>query len=439
MNASFEKKALFGNNDSSKVSRGPTSAFDEDVDNTIHVSPLAQARLGENGGEADKDNKHHDASSDINKLKLGPELAMLRHNLPEEQKRWKSKGPWLAGMTEDEFQRYLGSLRSSKHRQGFLKFVSNVVRQEKRKAEEARVQQERGITDEDIAEIEAASELRAGELEAVMKTLREGEDGRIGFPSPIANLLREYLDLPGFSKGKEDGQQAADRPAILQSSISQLEQAVRDMDIQPPPVTHLSAGLSYIRTKAYLENHPVWGPQIHHTPVEARVVRPTIGGPNPGDKKNFFLGVGGFVTTDPAASVPNNFKDLNGGPTPTENLQDVDGGTKVWVKADRAYIDTEGRVHIQYEKAQSEAVGVKTGNIPQSRLGEVEPLDSSNFPINRAAPGTPENSNYGTSLPGSPGQATNRFMPYRPRQNVQSFDSNRNPASQLLADQYRND
>ncbi|GAB7340066.1 hypothetical protein MBLNU457_6561t1 [Dothideomycetes sp. NU457] len=456
MNASFEKRDHFGSSSSSSreasKKSGPTSAFDESVDNTIHVSALAQARPiapeqdgDENntigpGQDGHGNNTNHNAFTDINKLKLGPKLAMMRHNLPEAQKRWKSEGPWLAGMTEDEFHSYLKTLRN--HRQGFIEFVGNVVRQEKRKAEEARVQQERGISEEDMAEIEAASQLRAGELEAAIKTLREGEDGRIGFSSPMANLVREYLDLPGFSRGnRKEGQESAESPVMLVESMDKLAQHVRDMDIQPPPVTHLSGGLSYIRTKAYLENHPVWGPQINHSPIEARVVRPRLGvGTTARDKQNFFLGVGGFVTADPAPSNPTSFKPLDGSSaSPTEHLQDVEGGTKVWVTADQAYIDKEGRVHIQFAKAQSEAVGVKTGNIPENRLHDIDPLAHVNFPRNEAAPGTPENGNYGTSLPGSPGQAMNRYQPYRPRQPVQPFGSDRNSASQVLADQRRND
>lgn len=431
LNASYQKKDF--HNDRSL----PTSAFDEAVDNTIHVSSLPQARSLQTEGEESQDNTTPNPFSKINNLPIGPELAMLRHNLPEAQKRWKSKGPWLAGMTEDEFQTYLKKLR--KHRKGFLEFVENVVRQEKRKVEEARVQQERGITEEDMPGIEAASQLKVDELEAVIKTLREGDDGRVVFPSPMANLLREYLDLPGFSQeSQKEGRGAADQPAMLQGSLGLMQVATRNTSIQPPPVTHLSGGLSYIRTKAYLDNHPVYGPQIHHTPVEARVVRPRLAGTTNSDNKNFMLGVGGFITTDPSPNTKDNFKPIDGSANPTENVEDVEGGTKVWVSADQAYIDKEGRVHIQYAKAQSEAVGVKTGDIPQSRFEDVDPLDGINFPPSAAAPGTPENGNYGTSLPGRPGQTTNRYMPYRPRSDVQPFEADANSASQLLADQRRN-
>jgi len=432
MNASFERKDSGLRNDN----RIPTSAFDESVDNTIHVSSLVH-ETGNN------------VFSDINKLELGPELAMLRHNLPEAQKRWKSEGPWLASMTEDEFETYLHKLRTPKHREGFLQFVGNVTRQEKRKAEEARVQQERGITGEDAAEIEAASQLRAGELEAVIKTLREGggDEETIGFSSPMATLMREYLDLPGFvpdaqKANKESNTQAVSKE-ILERSMSIMTKHVRDMDIQPPPVTHLSGGLSYIRTKAYLENHPVWGPQVHHTPVEARVVRPSKAGQTASDQKNFMLGLGGFITADPSLTTMTSFKPTNGlGANPTEHLEDVEGGTKVWVNAIQAYMDKAGRVHIQFDKAQSETVGVKTGNIPQDRLHDINPLDSTNFAPNEAERGTPDNGNYGTSLPGTPGQAMNRYRPYRPRPDVKSFDSekieDRNAVRQLLADQYKN-
>jgi len=395
----------------------PVSAFDDSLDNTIHVNHLAQNEF-----------------TDINKLHTGPELAMMRHNLPEERTRWKSKGPALTGMTEDEFQVYLEQLKRPKYREGFREFLKQVKMQQKRKNEEGRVQQETGLDHEDIARIEAASRLQEGELDGFVKQLREE---KVTLSSGMSRLLREYLDLPGFVSQET-------KPDVSQQmEVGLLGEMEEKLGAQPPPVTHPSGGLSYTRTKAYLENHPIWGPQAQHTPVYARVVRPRNHG-GVSDKPIF--GVGGFVTAEPGNG--SDFKSTSGNVDPTAHLQDIDGGSKIWVKADHAYMDKEGRVQIALEKAPSRAVEVKTGNIHPSKNDD--PLDGANFRPNQAPFGTRENASYGRALPGTPGQSYRartdvgsfdgaKYAAYRPTANSSGTQDSRSALQALLADVHKNE
>jgi hypothetical protein len=115
-----------------------------------------------------------------------------------------------------------------------------------------------------------------------------------------------------------------------------------------PPVTHPSAGLSYLRTASYIENHPFYGPQMKHTPVEARVVAPRFTNGARGAK----LGVGGFVTNVPGGESTFNMSrvsaDIRQERTPGLERLDpsIKGGAKIWVEPLNATINSKGQTII---------------------------------------------------------------------------------------------
>jgi len=173
-----------------------------------------------------------------------------------------------------------------------------------------------------------------------------------------------------------------------------------------PPTTHPAAGLSHIRTNAFMENHPVHGPQAYTSPILARVLMARSAARS--NSAQAHLGVGGFVALDPNTSGFGS-KATGGGrrneaADPTHQLDpDLPHGNKVWVRPTTAIIDEAGRVRLNVARADNEAVAVKQGNVEH-----IHQLRGSGAArASSAAVGLPSSfgrlrqpANYGTGLPG---------------------------------------
>ncbi|KAH0491687.1 hypothetical protein TgHK011_003104 [Trichoderma gracile] len=123
-----------------------------------------------------------------------------------------------------------------------------------------------------------------------------------------------------------------------------------------PPPSHPSAGISYLRTNAFMENHPVYGPQGKRAPALARVVYPRTG-PIPPK-----LGVGGFVADAPSGD--NEFNPRYGSRMSVtkgvlNGIMHLDtttfGGAKAYVEASTATVDPSGKVVLRLREADPEA------------------------------------------------------------------------------------
>lgn len=325
------------------------------------------------------------------------ERALRERTRQASQGRWKTQGPHLTTLTEEEFDRYLVNLVRN-HKQEFRKFLEAVKMDKKFKDEQNRM---RGQEDPATYELELQhrSRLDKYELDDWIKELRDNHNS---LNSELAHYVREFFDLPAFPAPKStDG-------AATTTSNSEAG----------PPSTHPSAGLSYLLTNAIANNHPVYGPQAEREPVQARVLRTKNG--NRGRDQRADVGLGGFVTSiQPGNSTYKSAKFKDTASKTKNPLQDLDlslvGGNKVWLQPKSAYVDETGRIRLEVGEASQTSVDIKLGNPVQE---EVSPTSS--FPGRQhqrldsgfASHGTPGKPKYGLALPD---EKLRQQRPPRPR------------------------
>lgn len=266
--------------------------------------------------------------------------------------RWKYKGPWVAGMSQGDFNNYVDK-EIAKRKPEFMALLRE------RFQEMQRAKERTDARDAGREFVDAAEEFSETKFEAWLKSIR----GNFSLSSELNALIVNFLDLPSSATSAERANP---------TSSSNLFSRYTDGE-QPPPKTHPSAGLSYLRTKAYLDNHPLFGPQEQHAPVEARLLA--------GAGRQFDraaapakLGVAGFVGRDipgghsqriRSVPVPDSEDDPAAQLDRSGNTMGVftDGGNRVWVDPERASIDARGRVQILVRDATGANVGVHTGQV----------------------------------------------------------------------------
>ncbi|KAB8297686.1 hypothetical protein EYC80_001494 [Monilinia laxa] len=272
--------------------------------------------------------------------------------------RWKFSGPWLAGLTEGEFQSYVAK-EVGRKKSEFQKFL-------KESCAAALTQEARAKARKDDAEISevptiSVADISEEQFSSYIRRLR----------SEISTLylqIRAFLDLA---------------PAPVRKSVDEAEELYTDIASprrstpvevstslyaeSGPPKTHPSAGLSYGRSSSWVYNHALYGPQAHPPPVEARIVMPkNASGSVP------VLGVGGV-----AVDVPAGFPafDLKSGPVHNHRPDAVpgllyvepekSGGSKTYVEPKHAYIDAKGKIVLSVIPADADAVAVKEGKVDE--------------------------------------------------------------------------
>lgn len=262
-------------------------------------------------------------------------------------KRWRFGGPWLAGTSESDFEAYiLHKVRTRKPE--FMAKLYNDLLEEKR-TEKRRIAMEKG-EDHDIDQnpITVSDE----DFRTHIKSLRQD-------PMRLGSIISRFLDLPPPpSESRSD----YDKPrlgkwgtATLRASKQDTGEAYSDPATTAyahtgPPKTHPSAGLSYLRTAAHLDNHPILGPQAHHKPLQARILS---------SKKKVEssimqaqVGVGGVVTEDinlqssDRDNLAAGYRDPRG-----VSIPETGGGSKMWVRAVGAYLDSEGGINLKLDEA----------------------------------------------------------------------------------------
>ncbi|KAK1964994.1 hypothetical protein LY78DRAFT_658782 [Colletotrichum sublineola] len=249
-----------------------------------------------------------------------------------EAKRWKFKGPWLAGLTEGEFNRFLQKSVRNK-RDAFRAFLKKHIATEQtatahRKALDAGSKIPRQIHAQDVTE---------EQLTEYLRKLRHDRP-------TLYSLVSEFLDLAplnppsslvDFSKSSEKTK----RPSLYAEN--------------GPPICHPSGGISYLRTGAFAENHPVYGPQAYQTPVVARIISPRSG------PTNAKLGVGGFITETPQGDTAFNQRTFLGHKPAITGVASFDpvikGGAKAYVHPTSARMDSSGMMQITVNEANGEA------------------------------------------------------------------------------------
>lgn len=239
--------------------------------------------------------------------------------------RWKFKGPWLAGLEEGQFEDYVAR-RIKPSRKAFRAHLWKKM--EDRKA--AALRQE--AMDHGKPYRAENVRLTKEEFEAAIVRLRQkGTD--------LWTIVWEFLDFPGKLPPVEQ--------ASLSNTVKHLHEQMLD---QSPPSTHPSAGLSYLRTKSHVHNHPILGPVNSDPPIEGRVFRRN--GPSKGTSDHKLIGVGGLVT--------DGFKLSDGIFYNVRTKSDASqrGGEKVWVRPKDASIDPDGKIRLSLKKVEESSIAI---------------------------------------------------------------------------------
>ncbi|CAK4033623.1 Hypothetical predicted protein [Lecanosticta acicola] len=343
-----------------------------------------------------------------------------------EKRRWKYGGPWVTGMSEGEFEMYIVQTISARKAE-FKEFL-------KEKMLDARVQQEQRASREQgegrvtyYRKQELRREIEAN-YEKEEKKLRDNHTAQ-RLSSELTAAICDFLDLPGIR---------APGPANLGLNLEteelrqRLTENIDKGENLSPPTTHPAAGLSHLRSRLYMENHPVHGPQAHRSPVLSRVLR-ARNSQIAASLNNAVLGVGGVVALDPVSTgirVGRPRKPIDGEnqlehyteyTRMTDALdQDIKGGNKMWVQPETAFIDEKGRVRLLVSRGDQEAVAVKTNRVQHIHEAKSASLSSPSYISHEGGYG---NSRYGTRLPD--------MRHARPgRSHVQGFDEELGMSSQ---------
>lgn len=278
--------------------------------------------------------------------------------------RWKFQGPWLAGQTESEFEFYLKKDIAGK-RAEFRKYLQNYkatqdTKAAQRKAMDAGESEPTAIKAEDITEAEMTQYIR---------DLRQDR-------TELFRLIRDFLDLPPAPSYNDTIEDVAAQIFSQMSSGATAGKVLKSEDYfqessspyanSGPPSTHPSAGLSYLRSNAYIANHPTYGPQAEPAPVQGRVILPKNAAVGTFTPK---LGVAGVVTEVPQSGdfFSSHGNRRQGRNSLTPGLINVEpekvGGSKMWLKPKMASIDASGRIILSVDNARPAAVAVAKGEV----------------------------------------------------------------------------
>ncbi|KIH88866.1 hypothetical protein SPBR_07178 [Sporothrix brasiliensis 5110] len=288
-----------------------------------------------------------------------------------EDKRWKFEGPWLAGITEGDFQTYLKK-KVRTRRPEFREFLRTQLAADKNATAAADAMDRGGA---DAAQTLTAADITDEQLTEYLRVLRHDRP-------LLYRLVGKFLDLAPVEPTDKIYQNLARSTASLSggflsplTGLGDLASSASSSTPSPtngpagnpwardgPPMSHPSAGLTYLRTAAFLDNHPVYGPQKFHPPVQSRVIQPRTSSNNRTAK----LGVAGIVASSPFSEAA--YSNTRHNPTYSSNraipgLSVIDpsvyGGFKIPVHVAAAKVNSQGRIMVQLAEADPEATLVR--------------------------------------------------------------------------------
>jgi hypothetical protein len=251
-------------------------------------------------------------------------------------KRWKHKGPWLAGMTGMEFEAYLKT-QVRKRKDAFrAKIRAHLVA-------ERTEEQRRHAMDDGQGVGSTTSEVKVTESEVTdhLRLLRSK-------PEIFGPMIAEFLDLPEGPSSQGSWMYDSVFPYGRNTSAAPV---YTDMG---PPKTHPSAGLSYLKIgpDIYARNDPIYGPQTAPPPVQARVLKTRRSANN----ITATIGIAGVIADDTDPSTRS-----SGMYTP---FRPQPGGRKGLVKLKSASINSNGTINLNVASSSSSA------SAAHYRLGE---------------------------------------------------------------------
>ncbi|KAI1755240.1 mitochondrial ribosomal protein MRP51 [Xylaria castorea] len=243
-----------------------------------------------------------------------------------ESKRWKFKGPWLAGMTDGGFNKWLEknvrTRRTEFH--AYLKdlYAKELTEEQSKQAVQDYLPVPPKVTPDSITEVQ------------FMDYLRDLRQDRL----VLFRHVSRFLDLAPLTTESQ---------FIPTMKVNRAQQFDKEnpYGANGPPITHPSAGLSYLRTPNFIDNHPIYGPQKYHHVVKARVLKPrhaTTGVHEPN------LGIAGFIADRPTDQrvLGNAMQNSPRGIALSRLELEQSGGAKLYYRLGSATIDSNGRVRI---------------------------------------------------------------------------------------------
>jgi len=249
-------------------------------------------------------------------------------------KRWKFSGPWLAGMTTGEFKAYIAK-QVRPRQQEFQEFVKKDLAAIKTE-QATKKWLDQGL--EQSGQKPAPIEAKDVSEEETVEYLRELRRTRW----KLFELVSQFLDLAPLAPPESLAQITSPLALSVPPATKGAQSPYAE---QGPPISHPSAGLSYLRTASYIDNHPLYGPQKVHPPVPGRVLKPR----RQGLQADPTIGVAGFVaSTQGHGSF--NAKGYVAVALGTFN-PDLDGGNRIWVEAKAATVDPLGKVIVNVTEA----------------------------------------------------------------------------------------
>ncbi|KAF2824134.1 hypothetical protein CC86DRAFT_371538 [Ophiobolus disseminans] len=350
----------------------PGGAFEIRDDTTSYDTDLGMDEAGMYLRALKENAKKNNTQPEYIPFKPPPVNAAV-HN----SKRWKHDGPWIPGMNADDFVDYL-SKEISKRRSEFNAYLIAEVKNEIYTTRQRAVSRSGETPPEDITEAEAWEKERSqklaqisdADIQAGIKALRKDAANNPLASKLMTKLIVPFLRLPTIKFKYTAYSENASNRDIDQYSFDQ-ETA--------PLSTHPSAGLGYLRTKSYLANHPILGPQSKPAPVAARVVQAR----SAARAQYARLGVAGFVANDEYKSTDTKSSSMNA-LTNTRDVETIDidtpGGKKVLVQPMFGSVTNDGRIHLKLKRSVGAEVQVAQGELddkpPVREHYDSDPLSS---------------------------------------------------------------
>ncbi|EHA47352.1 hypothetical protein MCOR27_004338 [Pyricularia oryzae] len=253
--------------------------------------------------------------------------------------RWHFDGPWLAGMSEGEFNKYLQA-KVKPRRAEFRQWLKGIVAEEMNQRAIAE-SMDKGDGGEHV-------QLTAADVtdEHLTNRLRELRADRVD----LYKLVGRFLDLAPIAPKRVP---IPEVPGDMRFNLSKPA-PMNPYAEAGPPVTHPSAGISYLRTGSFVENHPLYGPQQSRRHVAGRVLLSNSSfGQSMGTNVNVNIGLGGFVTKPPTGDSFWNNKTARNRFDPAQR-----GGEKQYVEPLLAVVDSRGNVRVTAKASHPEGVAV---------------------------------------------------------------------------------
>ena len=250
--------------------------------------------------------------------------------------RWKFKGPWIDGLSPGEFRDYINK-EIKNRRPEFTTYSKSWLSKRRTAAREAAAaEKSEPFTD--------PGPLTEAEYQQEMSRIRKD-------PTDLWALVWDFLDLPGNPPGAEKPQDRQTFNDTVDTYTSPWQKG--------PPLTHPSAGLSYIRSNNVIPNHPTLGPMRYQPPVEGRILEHS----NPQNRMvgTHMVGVGGVVTKIGSYGTMNVSAAGNADPAANQEARfeaALEGGAKSWVEPMHATIEANGRIRLAARQAHADSVAV---------------------------------------------------------------------------------